>query len=216
MTSDEFKDRRPAQGSASLSDPDGVQLPAVNAPSTILTEEVFSLLAERLTVNLNRRKIGEIVVRKEIETQIVQVQVPVRREKLIVEQVSPEYQLLAEIDLDQTNTAHLALLHESGDLPAAAVTDDPISANHDREPTSISPGAGSTNEVNGASHRTQHYQDRSTVYGEIYSPQAASDLLTELANLPTQDWEIVRIEIVLKDAKHQDIYQALVDRYDRV
>ena len=207
MTSDKFKDRR--------SDPDGVQLPAVNASSTILTEEVFSLLSERLTVNLNRRKIGEIVVRKEIETQIVQVQVPVRREKLIVEQVSPEYQLLAEIDLDQTNTAHLALLHESSDLPTA-VTDDRISVNHDRQPTSISLGAGSTTDVNGASHRTQQHQDRSTVYGEIYSPQAASDLLTELANLPTQDWEIVRIEIVLKDAKHQDVYQALVDRYDRV
>ncbi|MCY7336319.1 MAG: DUF2382 domain-containing protein, partial [Chamaesiphon sp.] len=65
--------------------------------SETLTEEVFSLLEERLIVNLSRRKLGEIVIRKEIETQILQVEVPVQREKLIVEQVSPEYQLLAQI-----------------------------------------------------------------------------------------------------------------------
>jgi Domain of unknown function (DUF2382) len=71
--------------------------------SSVLTEEIFSLLEERLMVNFTRRKIGEIVVRKEVETHILQVQVPVRHEKLIVEQVSPEYQRLAEIDLDQGN-----------------------------------------------------------------------------------------------------------------
>jgi Domain of unknown function (DUF2382) len=147
----------------------------VNVAPTILTEEVFSLLAERLRIDLTRRKIGEIVVRKEIATEIVQVQVPVRREKLIVEQVSPEYQLLAEIDLDKSVNS----------------------------------------QIDGTTHRTQS-PDPATVYGEIYSPQAASVLLTELADLPAQDWEIVRIEIVLKDAKHQDVYQALVDRYHRV
>jgi hypothetical protein len=39
--------------------------------------------------------VGEVVVRKEIETRVVQV----RRKKLIVEQVSPTHQQLAEIDL---------------------------------------------------------------------------------------------------------------------
>ena len=72
--------------------------------SETLTEEVFSLLEERLIVNLSRREIGEIVIRKEIETQILQVEVPVQREKLIVEQVSPEYQLLAQIDLGRSNS----------------------------------------------------------------------------------------------------------------
>ncbi|MGH2413213.1 MAG: hypothetical protein ACREPR_17725, partial [Brasilonema sp.] len=46
-----------------------------------------------------KRKVGEVIVRKEIETQIVQI--PIRREKLIVEQVSPERKQLAEIDLGQ-------------------------------------------------------------------------------------------------------------------
>ncbi len=60
---------------------------------------VIPLLEERLVVNWRKRKIGEVVVRKEIETHIVEVQV--RREKLIVEQVSPEYQQLAVVNLGQ-------------------------------------------------------------------------------------------------------------------
>ena len=46
-----------------------------------------------------RQKIGDVIVRKQIETRIIQV--PVRREKLIVEQVSPEHKQLAEIDLGE-------------------------------------------------------------------------------------------------------------------
>ena len=48
-----------------------------------------------------QRKVGEVIVRKEIETRMVQIEVPVRYEKLIVEQVSPEHKQLAEIDLGQ-------------------------------------------------------------------------------------------------------------------
>lgn len=65
----------------------------------VLDEELISLLEERLTVNRSKRKVGEIVFRKEIVTRIVEV--PVRREKLIVEQVSPEIKRLAEIDLGE-------------------------------------------------------------------------------------------------------------------
>ena len=62
-------------------------------------EKNIRLLEERLLVDISRQKIGEVVVRKVIETQMVQV--PVRREKLIVEQIGPEHKQLAEIDLSQ-------------------------------------------------------------------------------------------------------------------
>lgn len=65
------------------------------------TEATIRLHEERLSVHRGqRRKVGEVVVRKEIETRLVEV--PVRYEKLIVEQVSPNYEQLAVIDLDQT------------------------------------------------------------------------------------------------------------------
>jgi uncharacterized protein (TIGR02271 family) len=61
------------------------------------TTETIRLLEEQLTVNRERRKLGEVIVRKEIETRIVEV--PIRREKLIVEQVGVEPKQLASIDL---------------------------------------------------------------------------------------------------------------------
>jgi Domain of unknown function (DUF2382) len=95
MTSDESKN--------SENDPD-INACKVTSTPRVLTDEVISLLEERLMVSFTRQKIGEIVVRREVETRILQVQVPVRHEKLIVEQVSPEYKQLAEIDLCQGNT----------------------------------------------------------------------------------------------------------------
>ncbi|PZV14606.1 MAG: hypothetical protein DCF22_08670 [Leptolyngbya sp.] len=61
--------------------------------------ETISLLEERLVIDSHKRKIGEVVVRKEIETRIIEV--PIRREKLVVEQVSPTYKQLAVVDLGQ-------------------------------------------------------------------------------------------------------------------
>ena len=67
----------------------------------VLDEEIIRLLGEKLVVNRSKRKIGEVVVRKEVETRIVEV--PVQQEKLIVEQIgAEEIQQLAEIDLGET------------------------------------------------------------------------------------------------------------------
>ncbi len=65
----------------------------------IVDREVIRLLEERLVINRSKRKVGEVIVRKEIETRMVQV--PIQREKLIVEQVGDEPKVLAEIDLGE-------------------------------------------------------------------------------------------------------------------
>ena len=65
--------------------------------SPVTEQETFRLLEERLVINRLRRKVGEVVIRKEIETRIVEV--PLRREKLIIEQVSPELKHIATVDL---------------------------------------------------------------------------------------------------------------------
>lgn len=69
----------------------------INPTSDILESQMIPLLEEQLVVNRGKQKVGEIVIRKEIETRVVEV--PVRREKLIVEQVGKEPKQLAEIDL---------------------------------------------------------------------------------------------------------------------
>lgn len=63
----------------------------------VVEEEMIRLLQEELVIERNRQKVGEVVVRKEVETRMVEV--PVRREKLVVEQVGAEDRPLAEIDL---------------------------------------------------------------------------------------------------------------------
>ncbi len=100
----------PLETSVSLEDPRFIyRVPASRSVSVpperqraveVIDEMIIPLLEERLVVDRHKRKVGEVVVRKEIETYIVEV--PVRREKLIVEQVSPEYKQLAVVDLEQS------------------------------------------------------------------------------------------------------------------
>ena len=65
---------------------------------SILDEATIRLLEERLTVDRTSTKVGEVVVRKVVETKMVEV--PVRQEKLVIEQVTGDQtENLAEIDL---------------------------------------------------------------------------------------------------------------------
>lgn len=122
-------------------------------------EQAIRLLEERLVVRSDKRKVGEIVVRKEVETRMIEV--PIRREKLIVEQVQPKYERIAEIDLGKTTEAEF-----SG----------------------------------------------TTVSGKFDSPRTVSDLLDAIARTPEHDCAEIRVEIKLKDTKHQETYQAWFDR----
>lgn len=89
-----LSEQMPHSGSAAFDSPQ----PTQSEPDP-LENLSFPLLEERLRVNYNRRKIGEVIVRKTIETRIVEV--PVRYEKLLIEQVSPEHRSLAEVNLSQ-------------------------------------------------------------------------------------------------------------------
>jgi hypothetical protein len=77
-------------------------------------EKIVRLLEEKLVVNSSIHKVGEVIVRKEIETRMVQV--PVRREKLIVEQVSPSHKQLAEINLSSEELSNITLAEVDGTI----------------------------------------------------------------------------------------------------
>ena len=59
----------------------------------------ISLLEEKLIVKRHKRKLGEVIVRKEIETKTVHI--PIRREKLIVEKTGTTTERLTEVDLGE-------------------------------------------------------------------------------------------------------------------
>lgn len=79
--------------------------------SNVLEEEIVRLLEERLVVNRRKQKIGEVVVRKEIETHIIEV--PIQREILIIEQVGSETKRLAAIDLSKGEVTGVELTNPS-------------------------------------------------------------------------------------------------------
>ena len=66
-------------------------------PTNSLEDDVYNirLLEEKLTVDRRKQKVGEVVIHKQIETRMVQV--PVQREKLIVERVGERSENLAEV-----------------------------------------------------------------------------------------------------------------------
>lgn len=66
--------------------------------SNVVDENTIPLREERITVATHKRKVGEVIVRKEVETQMIQV--PVRREKLIVERIDGGTRQIAEIYLN--------------------------------------------------------------------------------------------------------------------
>lgn len=89
-----------------------------NRPKEIRESQQISLWSEKLIVNRRQKKVGEVVVRKQVETRMIQV--PVREEKLIIERIGEHPEQLAEvvigtskingIELDkfaQTNTLHI-------------------------------------------------------------------------------------------------------------
>lgn len=199
MTQDEFTNGKNhhADDKAS-SEEKSVDFQTVIAGSDILTSETFALLEERLMVNFTRRKLGEIVVRKEIETHILQVQVPIRSEKLIVEQVSPEYKLLSEVELGRSNASEMAV--------SKAIEDGVILANNDDRTISIG--------LDAIDRQLNPSSTQPRLGCEMYSVNAARELLNEIANISDlDDCQSVQIEIVLKDDRQRDIYQSLFDRY---
>lgn len=74
----------------------------------VIKEEILiPLLEEKLLVDRTTKRVGEVVVRKKVETRMVQV--PVRWEKLIVEQIGSPNKQLAEINLGQGKTTGIEL-----------------------------------------------------------------------------------------------------------
>jgi sporulation protein YlmC with PRC-barrel domain len=95
----------------------------------ISEENIIRLLEEKLVVESSIHKVGEVIIRKEIETRMIQV--PVRREKLIVEQVSPEHKQLAEINLSSEELADIVLAEVDGTTVSNFVGDLTVTADFD-------------------------------------------------------------------------------------
>jgi hypothetical protein len=109
-----------------LISPDTIIPPDTVLPDTV--DEAIELLEERLKVDYKRRKIGDVIIRKQIETRMIQV--PVRYEKLVIEQVSPEQKSLAEVDLTEGQPVNVELPDIMGQPTISGEFDSPKAANY--------------------------------------------------------------------------------------
>lgn len=156
-----------------------------DSTSDVVAEKIIRLLEERLIVDRSKRKVGEVIVRKVVETRTVEV--PLRREKLIVEQISPEHKQLVEIDLGQGEITGDDLFQAQDGSQSEKITGVEL--------------AQVTSSVN-----------EPTVSGEFTSLKAASSVLDAIALQDQHRCKKVRIELVLEDSEHQAAYQGWFDR----
>jgi Domain of unknown function (DUF2382) len=153
-----------------------VDLNQVKPNLKVITQQVIPLLEERLMVNFTRQKMAQIVVRKEIETRTINV--PVRREKLIVEQLTPTYKHLAEVDLGEI-------------FFAEGTSKDELKVNGE-----LNSNVESKDNVSLSSFKSS---SESIVKGEFSCIEAARNFLDTIPTVSSNGFKIVRIEVVLKD-----------------
>ncbi|HEY9622787.1 MAG TPA: PRC and DUF2382 domain-containing protein [Crinalium sp.] len=154
------------------------------APSDF-DEDTIRLLQERLVVDREKHKIGEVIVRKEVETRMVEV--PVRREKLIVEQINPERKQLAEIDLSS--------LKQTSESNVQLVAD---------------------NQTHNQSDRPLSSRSASAVSGDFSSARAASQFLQAIADRPDANQGTIHVSIETSDPELRDTYQQWLTRYSEI
>jgi Domain of unknown function (DUF2382) len=153
-----------------------VDLNQVKPNLKVITQQVIPLLEERLMVNFTRQKIAEIVVRKEIETHIINV--PIQREKLIVEQLTPTYKRLAEVDLGKI-------------FFAEEISKDELKVNGE-----LNLNVESKDNVSLSSFKSS---SEPILKGEFSCIEAARNFLDTIPTVSSDGFQIVRIEVVLKD-----------------
>ncbi|MBF2017251.1 MAG: DUF2382 domain-containing protein [Rivularia sp. T60_A2020_040] len=80
----------------------------------------IKLYEERLVANKQRRKAGEVAIGKHVETETARVSVPVEKERVIVERVTPENAGRAvapgEATFNEGEVAHMDVYEENADV----------------------------------------------------------------------------------------------------
>ncbi|MEO1069729.1 MAG: DUF2382 domain-containing protein [Cyanobacteria bacterium J06638_6] len=165
--------------------------------------KTIPLIAEKLTVHRQRRKVGEVVVRKLVETDWVQV--PVYREKLVVTQVG-QSEPLAVVSLGESRVMGDAAIADSNRPPSTllghwASIRDAIHTLDQLPPVDTATASGDKASAVAVTVELKNTSmvEPEPVTMEFASPQTAIQALTVLAI----DWEsrCQDIRIVHRDPK---------------
>jgi uncharacterized protein (TIGR02271 family) len=93
---------------------------SVPAPSVMVDDdEAIKLYAERLVVDKDREKTGEVAIGKHIEVETAQVSVPIERERVVIERVTMSDTTAAPVGTDafhEGNAIQMSVYEETADI----------------------------------------------------------------------------------------------------
>lgn len=182
---------------------------AIANPKPVQSEQV-QLLEERLQVHRSKRKVGEVVVRKTIETRMVEV--PISREILIVEQVGLHPQRLAEIDLGSGEVTGVQIAGATDSLADSLIVKGQFATLEDAIQMLLSIAQT-------IHHRCQQVKIETLLdggqktYHELPTPSLASQLLQAIAPLIAHRCQQVALELQVGDRDIQKTYQSWFERH---
>lgn len=166
----------------------------------------IKLLEERLVVNRKRSKVGEISVRKVVETEMVQV--PVRREKLVIEKIGENVPLV-EVGLSETHISGDGVAQESFNGAARGTTGPVSSAGNGAESGSAAVSSAVSSAVSvsprGAQAQVQEQPSAGPrANGEFATLREALTFLDAIARLPEHRCRQIQVTLFLRQISRME------------
>ncbi|BAY26192.1 hypothetical protein NIES2100_60060 [Calothrix sp. NIES-2100] len=110
------------QGTSGYQAPDLFELNAQD-------QQTFKLYEERLIASKNRVKTGEVTVGKHIETETAQVSVPLQKERVVIERVTPTTETVVnaqELHFQEGEVARIEVYEETPDIRKETVVREEV------------------------------------------------------------------------------------------
>lgn len=183
-------------------------------PPSWVQIEALPLWQERVVVNRNRRKIGEISIRK--TTDVYTVEVPVRSEKLIVENIETG-EIITEVDLSNTEVTQNDF---SGFSSTLTYTEDQVVRGHLTQFRDVINFLEAVNQFPNNSFVKSKVtltlvqpKRTETITQTFESAQTALQVLLGMANLVATTCKNIYLEVWVSDRERGATYQSWLSRY---
>ncbi|MEP6515239.1 DUF2382 domain-containing protein [Microcoleus vaginatus] len=100
----------------------------------------LKLYEERLVADKTRRKTGEVIIGKQVETKTVQLEVPVEKERVVIEHTTPESagsRVTPDTAFKQEEMAHFDIYEESVDIQKQAFVREEVQVRKEVEQDTV-------------------------------------------------------------------------------
>ncbi len=100
----------------------------------------LKLYEERLVADKTRRKTGEVIIGKQVETKTVKLEVPVEKERVVIERTTPEYagsRVTPDTAFKQQEMVHLEIYEESVNIQKQAFVREEVQVRKEVEQDTV-------------------------------------------------------------------------------